>query len=81
MQAGPGRRHSAAAPFPTAHSPLQVMALIGYLWEQKRMYGPHLIIVPNAVLLNWRAELEVWLPAAKCSYYIGEIKERTLLWQ
>lgn len=34
--------------------PLQVMALIAYLMEFKGNYGPHLIIVPNAVLVNWK---------------------------
>ena len=32
----------------------QVMALIAYLMEFKGNYGPHLIIVPNAVLVNWK---------------------------
>lgn len=30
------------------------MALIAYLMEFKQNYGPHLIIVPNAVLVNWK---------------------------
>lgn len=33
---------------------MQVMALIAYLMEFKGNYGPHLIIVPNAVLVNWK---------------------------
>lgn len=32
------------------------MALIAYLMEFKGNYGPHLIIVPNAVLVNWKVE-------------------------
>ena len=35
----------------------QVMALIAYLMEFKGNYGPHLIIVPNAVLVNWKVRL------------------------
>jgi hypothetical protein len=35
-------------------APMQVMALIAYLMEFKGNYGPHLIIVPNAVLVNWK---------------------------
>ncbi|KAI8572620.1 hypothetical protein RHMOL_Rhmol01G0213500 [Rhododendron molle] len=31
-----------------------VMALIAYLMEFKGNCGPHLIIVPNAVLVNWK---------------------------
>lgn len=30
------------------------MSLIAYLMEFKGNYGPHLIIVPNAVLVNWK---------------------------
>ncbi|KAH9324701.1 hypothetical protein KI387_004879 [Taxus chinensis] len=33
---------------------VQVMALIAYLMEYKGNYGPHLIIVPNAVMVNWK---------------------------
>ncbi|PPS18355.1 hypothetical protein GOBAR_AA02215 [Gossypium barbadense] len=36
---------------------VQVMALIAYLMEFKGNYGPHLIIVPNAVLVNWKEVL------------------------
>lgn len=35
----------------------QVMSLIAYLMEFKGNYGPHLIIVPNAVLVNWKVKL------------------------
>ena len=45
---------------------LQVMALIAYLMEHKNNYGPHLIIVPNAVMVNWKSELSAWLPSARC---------------
>ena len=38
------------------------MALIAHLMEHKNNYGPHLIIVPNAVLVNWKSELTQWLP-------------------
>lgn len=35
------------------------MALIAYLMEYKGNYGPHLIIVPNAVLVNWKVSLSL----------------------
>lgn len=44
---------------------VQVMALIAYLMEQKGNYGPHLIIVPNAVIVNWKSELSQWLPSVR----------------
>lgn len=50
---------------------VQVMALIAHLMEQKGNYGPHLIIVPNAVMVNWKSELQRWLPGVRCIYYVG----------
>ena len=42
----------------------QVMALVAHLMEEKNNFGPHLIVVPNAVLVNWKSELLAWLPGA-----------------
>ncbi|KAI3731894.1 hypothetical protein L1987_63086 [Smallanthus sonchifolius] len=58
---------------------VQVMALIAYLMEYKSNYGPHLIIVPNAVLVNWKSELHTWLPNVSCIYYVGNKDQRTKL--
>ncbi|KAK4415921.1 ATP-dependent helicase BRM [Sesamum alatum] len=58
---------------------VQVMALIAYLMEFKGNYGPHLIIVPNAVLVNWKSELHNWLPTVSCIYYVGGKDQRSKL--
>lgn len=58
---------------------VQVMALIAYLMEFKGNYGPHLIIVPNAVLVNWKSELHTWLPSVSCIYYVGAKDQRSKL--
>jgi len=42
------------------------MALIAYLMEYKGNYGPHLIIVPNAVMVNWKV---VFLHRNFCLFY------------
>ncbi|GIL44687.1 hypothetical protein Vafri_2212 [Volvox africanus] len=55
---------------------VQVMALIAYLIERKNCFGPHLIIVPNAVMVNWKSELSKWLPGVRCVYYVGSRDER-----
>ncbi len=55
---------------------MQVMALLAYLMEHKNNYGPHLIIVPNAVMVNWKSELNQWLPTVRCVYYVGQKEER-----
>ena len=56
------------------------MALLAYLAEHRGDAGPHLIIVPNAVLVNWRAELGQWVPGLKCVYYVGRKVERAALY-
>ncbi|XP_057454652.1 ATP-dependent helicase BRM-like isoform X2 [Lotus japonicus] len=58
---------------------VQVMALIAYLMEFKGNYGPHLIIVPNAVLVNWKSELYHWLPSVSCIFYVGGKDHRSKL--
>ncbi|KAK9103673.1 hypothetical protein Sjap_020927 [Stephania japonica] len=58
---------------------VQVMALIAYLMEFKGNYGPHLIIVPNAVLVNWKSELHNWLPSVSCIFYVGAKDQRSKL--
>lgn len=58
---------------------VQVMALVAYLMEFKGNYGPHLIIVPNAVLVNWKSELHNWLPSVSCIYYVGGKDQRSKL--
>ncbi|KAL5727317.1 hypothetical protein ACHQM5_000527 [Ranunculus cassubicifolius] len=58
---------------------VQVMALIAYLMEFKGNYGPHLIIVPNAVLVNWKSELHTWLPSVSCIFYVGSKDQRSKL--
>ncbi|KAM7491591.1 hypothetical protein LguiA_034512 [Lonicera macranthoides] len=54
-----------------------VMALIGYLVEFKRNYGPHLIIVPDAVLVNWKNEQRRWFPSLSYIFYAGGKDQRT----
>ncbi|KAM7260904.1 hypothetical protein ACFE04_026379 [Oxalis oulophora] len=58
---------------------VQVMALIAYLMENKQNNGPHLIIVPNAVMVNWKSELQSWLPSVSCIFYAGAKDQRSKL--
>ena len=52
------------------------MALLAHLMQHKGVAGPHLIIVPNAVMVNWKAELIQWLPSMRCVWYVGGREER-----
>ena len=56
------------------------MALLAYLMEHKQNYGPHLIIVPNAVMVNWKSELARWLPTFSVVYYTGTKETRQQLY-
>jgi SNF2 family DNA or RNA helicase len=55
---------------------VQVLALIAYLMQHKNNYGPHLVVVPNAVMSNWKDEIKQWLPNARLVYYKGTRQER-----
>ncbi|CAG0906293.1 unnamed protein product, partial [Cyprideis torosa] len=56
---------------------IQTIALLAHLAE-KGNWGPHLIIVPTSVMLNWEMEFKKWCPGFKLLVYYGSIKERKL---
>ena len=53
---------------------------MAYLMQHKGACGPHLIIVPNAVMVNWKAELMRWLPAFRCVYFLGSMVPALAEW-
>ncbi|KAK7919410.1 hypothetical protein WMY93_010694 [Mugilogobius chulae] len=44
---------------------IQTIALLAHLACEKGNWGPHLIIVPTSVMLNWEMELKRWCPGFK----------------
>ncbi|KAG8989195.1 hypothetical protein FRB90_002371 [Tulasnella sp. 427] len=54
----------------------QTIALLGYLACSKGIWGPHLIIVPTSVLLNWEMEFKRFLPGFNTLSYYRTQKER-----
>ncbi|CAG9318020.1 unnamed protein product [Blepharisma stoltei] len=57
---------------------IQTIALLSYLACERGVWGPHLIVVPTSIVMNWEMELKRWCPALKVLTYFGTQKERKL---
>ena len=55
---------------------IQTIALLGHLAIEHETWGPHLIVVPTSVMLNWEMEFKKFLPGFKVLTYYGTIEER-----
>ena len=55
---------------------IQTIALLAHLAVEHEIWGPHLIIVPTSVILNWEIEFKKFLPGFKIITYYGTQEER-----
>lgn len=55
---------------------IQTIALLAHLACEHQVWGPHLVIVPTSVMLNWEMEFKKFLPGFKILSYYGTIDER-----
>ncbi|KAI6007687.1 SNF2 family N-terminal domain-containing protein [Pisolithus orientalis] len=60
---------------------IQTIALLAHLACDRGIWGPHLIIVPTSVLLNWEMEFKKFLPGFRTLSYHGTTKRRKELRQ
>lgn len=58
---------------------IQTIALFCYLMENKKNYGPFLIVVPLTTLSNWVYEFDKWAPSIKKILYKGTPPHRKML--
>jgi ATP-dependent helicase STH1/SNF2 len=50
---------------------IQTIALLQYIIEKKKNYGPFLIVVPLSTLSNWVLEMSKWAPSIRKVVYRG----------
>jgi len=55
---------------------IQSIALLAHLATTYEVWGPHLIVVPTSVMLNWEMEFKKFLPGFKILTYYGSQEER-----
>jgi helicase SWR1 len=55
---------------------IQTISLLAHLAVNHKIWGPHLVVVPTSVMLNWEMEFKKWLPGFKILTYYGDIEER-----
>ncbi|KAI9892111.1 MAG: swr1 complex component [Vezdaea aestivalis] len=55
---------------------IQTIALLAHLACEHQIWGPHLVIVPTSVMLNWEMEFKKWCPSFKILTYYGTQERR-----
>ncbi|KAK9448209.1 SNF2 family N-terminal domain-containing protein [Limtongia smithiae] len=55
---------------------IQTISLLSYLACEKQVWGPHLIVVPTSVMLNWEMEFKRFAPGFRILTYYGNPGQR-----
>lgn len=57
---------------------IQTISLLSYLACEHHIWGPHLIVVPTSVMLNWEMEFKKFAPGFKVLTYYGSPQQRAM---
>ena len=55
---------------------IMTISLLAWLAVERGIWGPHLVVVPTSVMINWETEFRRFCPAFKLLTYFGTQKER-----
>lgn len=50
---------------------IQTISLLASLACDRGIWGPHLIVVPTTIMINWEMEFKRWCPSLKVLTYFG----------
>ncbi len=50
---------------------IQTISMLASLACDKGVWGPHLIVVPTTIIINWEMEFKKWCPGLKILTYFG----------
>jgi E1A-binding protein p400 len=56
---------------------IQTIAFLAHLAVDRANWGPHLIVVPTSVMLNWEMEIKKWCPGFKAGLAIKNPPKKT----
>ena len=58
---------------------LQAICLLSFLFHQKSIFGPFLVIVPLSTISAWQREFSRWAPDINLVVYLGDAKSRQVI--
>ena len=58
---------------------IQTISFLAYLYFEKQVPGPFLIVGPMSTLVNWQREIKKWFPSANAIIYKGNSISRHVI--
>lgn len=58
---------------------IQTLSFLSYLYHEKQVEGPFLVIGPASTLLNWMKECSVWCSEFNAIVYLGNQESREMI--